>query len=1079
MNTKFQDYCVQISTPDQFTPPEDRLSSYDHTWHGAAVMWHESLNSNIVNIKNQPDRFTGIKIKFEGQSILAISVYLPTSGKDDEFLDCLAELSLFISENNSDAGAILIGTDSNCSEKSSPRRIQGFKQFSDEHNLLKVCNQEPTFHHHNGLSSSNIDYFLISSNCGPKLKKISLQCNQMHPLNFSSHDPVTAILAVPCAVEVCKQVKHNHTYTEFSQTRVIWKEENIGEYQRLAAKALSEYESFFHTPEFIPLKCELYSELLVKSSEVCLETKPSIIPKKKKHSPRIHQAWQHLQRTFKIWKQDGKPKDPDNTNFRIYKLARAKFQSVRRYCDNLGTIRSNNLLMHSHTSDRNKHFNLVKKMRGVQTKKSLSALHTPTGDYYGSDTLEGFASDAEHLGKSVGETAEYDNAFYRLCKQDNSFIFDFKNENHMKLPKMEFDDLEDIINKEMKNGKACDIYKLTAEHLKHAGREVKLVIMKLINDIIENIEYLACPQIKAGLGTAVYKGKRKPVSLSSSYRRITVTPQIGSILDRYIDPMAERLFQPVQSPDQYGFTKNISYLMGAMLRGECQRWALDTKQTCFGVSFDGKAAFPSVDRDIQVRELYSCGESGDLLQYSRNTYENTACKMKQNGKLSREVREFRGSRQGHKRAAGHFKTYINPCLTASNSPELGFWIGPICISAVCVADDTYVLSGDPRHLQDIINIIGHYGRRYRLIFGADKTKVTITGSKHDMMYYKDVNIWSLYGEKLIVSEDNDHLGLVVSGIDEELKNVDKNIKSARDSLFSFLGNIFSYRCKLSPAVQHHTWSVFIKPVLRSGLAALPIRPPVLKTLTVFHHKILRAILKLSPYSPVAPLYFLLGELPIEASLHMDIFSLFWNIWSNPQTKAFDVLKYLLKMSDSSSLTWSAHVRILFLMYKLPDPLQLLDVPPWPKVRWKQHSQIAVTSYHEQSLRSKVMRNSKLEFLNVKATGLTAKPHPVLSWVMTTREVVIIRPHIKMLAGDYLCYTNLAHDRGIDPHCRMCQAQSHHPAPAEDLVHLLTRCRATADTRDRIMPVLLNTVANTSQATEYSAAQPISLLHSSS
>ena len=97
---------------------------------------------------------------------------------------------------------------------------------------------------------------------------------------------------------------------------------------------------------------------------------------------------------------------------------------------------------------------------------------------------------------------------------------------------------------------------------------------------------------------------------------------------------------------------------------------------------------------------------------------------------------------------------------------------------MCVADDTHILSGDPRHLQDIINIVGHYGRQYRLIFGADKTKVTITGSKQDMMYYNDINIWSLYGEKLTVSEDNEHLGLIVSGIDEEIKNVDKNIKSA-------------------------------------------------------------------------------------------------------------------------------------------------------------------------------------------------------------------------------------------------------------------------------------------------------------
>ena len=151
--------------------------------------------------------------------------------------------------------------------------------------------------------------------------------------------------------------------------------------------------------------------------------------------------------------------------------------------------------------------------------------------------------------------------------------------------------------------------------------------------------------------------------------------------------------------------------MGAVERGECQRWALDRKETCFGVSFDGQAAFPSVDREIQVRELFACGESGDLLRYSRNTYKNTSSCLKQDGKLSREFQEHKGSRQGHKRAAGHFKCYINPCLTAANSSELGFHIGPICISAICIADDTYVLSNDPRKLQALINIVGHHGKK--------------------------------------------------------------------------------------------------------------------------------------------------------------------------------------------------------------------------------------------------------------------------------------------------------------------------------------------------------------------------------
>ena len=129
INNKFINYSAQISTPDQFTHPEDRLSNPDHTWHGAAILWHDSLNSNVQNISNTHERFSGIHLKCQGQHILAISLYLPTSGKDEEFLDCLAELSIFIQDNNSDIGTILIGTDSNCSEKSCARRVQALQQF--------------------------------------------------------------------------------------------------------------------------------------------------------------------------------------------------------------------------------------------------------------------------------------------------------------------------------------------------------------------------------------------------------------------------------------------------------------------------------------------------------------------------------------------------------------------------------------------------------------------------------------------------------------------------------------------------------------------------------------------------------------------------------------------------------------------------------------------------------------------------------------------------------------------------------------------------------------------------------------
>ena len=71
-------------------------------------------------------------------------------------------------------------------------------------------------------------------------------------------------------------------------------------------------------------------------------------------------------------------------------------------------------------------------------------------------------------------------------------------------------------------------------------------------------------------------------------------------------------------------------------------------------------------------------------------------------------------------------------------------------------------------------------------------------------------------------------------------------------------------------------------------------------------------------------------------------------------------------------------------------------------------------------------------------------------------------HIRSFRGcrpnRILCYDFLSHDRGIDPYCRLCSPLPSHEAPVEDIEHLLTRCRATRDTRDSRLAHLLNTIA---------------------
>ena len=61
----------------------------------------------------------------------------------------------------------------------------------------------------------------------------------------------------------------------------------------------------------------------------------------------------------------------------------------------------------------------------------------------------------------------------------------------------------------------------------------------------------------------------------------------------------------------------------------------------------------------------------------------TDSRIKMEGKLGRKFTTYKGSRQGHVKASGHFKVYVNPCLTALSESNLGFNMGSIS-TLLCV-----------------------------------------------------------------------------------------------------------------------------------------------------------------------------------------------------------------------------------------------------------------------------------------------------------------------------------------------------------------------------------------------------------
>ena len=362
---------------------------------------------------------------------------------------------------------------------------------------------------------------------------------------------------------------------------------------------------------------------------------------------------------------------------------------------------------------------------------------------------------------------------------------------------MNLTQLKDIIFKKLKGNKACDVFKLTVEHLRNAGDKTLLIVLNLLNSIIENINFLSSPQLNTSVASVIYKSKGKPIFHHKSYRLVRVIPLWARIIDEYTRPDLVDLVRPIQNKNQYGFTDNISYILGAIQRHEVEKYCIDMKKTFFGCSLDGDSAFEVVNRDIQTRELYCAGERGKYWQATHHSYQNSMTKIKMNGKLSGNIEERLGVKQGRYKSSDNYKIYIAPVLNTLEISNLGVWIGPVQVGVSGVADDVYLMTDKQTKLQEQLNIATKYGKMYRVTYGAAKTKVTVVGSEVDVKYFHDVQPWVMDGESVKVVENNEHLGLVISNINQAEKNVDLKLQKARGNIYSLLGSGFALHSNFS------------------------------------------------------------------------------------------------------------------------------------------------------------------------------------------------------------------------------------------------------------------------------------------
>ena len=175
-------------------------------------------------------------------------------------------------------------------------------------------------------------------------------------------------------------------------------------------------------------------------------------------------------------------------------------------------------------------------------------------------------------------------------------------------------------------------------------------------------------------------------------------------------------------------------------------------------------------------------------------------------------------------------------------------------------------------------------------------------------------------------------------------------------------------------------------------------------------------------------------------------------------KISQIVKYLLQNNCDNSRTWTNRIRQLAQMYGLQDPLISLSQDPPPKSTFKEEVMTKITVYHERKLRENASTNSKMQYLNVYACNLRGQAHPSICNVTSVEEARQMRPHLKMLSGDYFTMQVKSQQSGGDPNCKLCLSTN--TQNIDSISHILVSCLSLSSIRDRIMPEIEQICQNT-------------------
>ena len=1023
---------------------------------GTLILWAVHLDPFTTIYTPKSSSHTAIILQIPGyQTNIHVCIYLPTSGREQDFVTELSNLQSTLTDLSElyQNCAIFVRGDSNVN-KNNINRVILLNHFMKTFSLLRVPLHHSTYHHFvgNGQYDSEIDVLLYSHHPDVAEVLTDIRCTRDYPDMLSHHDILLSVCSIPVAAvsDVADDSLVTAPRLTNTRERIVWSPDGISNYELQVSKELRNLRQVWLDPgsqDSMSILLQMTNHVLTKTASAtnkCISLAKHPAPRDAKTPRTIKQASLKLKRAHRHWKKASPQNLPAAKTCYSAALKHYK-QAVRRVRLQQNARRDIQLL--SILGDKpSSLFSFIRSSRST-TNTLTDKLTVGSKNYYGDRVPDGFFDAMTGLKTYKQSELEKD----KVAEQLSLYEHIIKLCQHNKpIPPIDTVAATKLLSRLKKNVK--DFYSITALHYINAGDEGIQHFQALINAIIQDVKNATIDELNIAHGIILFKGHKKDKTNERSYRCISSCPFLSKAIDLYFRDLHQQKWDKCQASTQYQGTGSSHDLASLLVTEVVQHSVHVLKQPVFLLALDAQSAFDRCLRQILICELFKAGLNDKSLLLIDNRLASRSTVYEWNRELLGPAKDETGFEQGAINSSDYYKLYNNEQLETAQASCLGVDLGSCTVSAIGQADDVLLCSNNIDSLRLLATLTENYCNKYNVKLVPSKTKLlgySVPKKEHLLEHAKLTNSITINNHPVKFTDEFEHVG-VLRNISGNLPNIKNRIAEHKSGMNYVLSAGLARTHYGNPAASLKVHELYGVPKLFSGLASLVLSKSEIRMVDSYYQQVIQNLQRLHPRTPRCFVFLMAGCLPGEAILHQRQLTLFMMICHLPADPLHAQARHVLLSAKNSANSWFLQIREICLLYGLDHPLHLLSSPP-SKYSFKHQVDKKVTLHWENLLRIEAAGLTSLRCF--MASNCSVKfPHIVWSTARSSFESRKATCLARMMSGrfrsEYLTRHWSTNKQGL------CLAETCRDTVG-DLEHMLVLCPALAPVRARMWNLMFD------------------------